>query len=602
MAVIELKMTINPTRMTKDQALILMRLFQEQASRAYSFSPRLRYVVKFSHPQNPSIELDCQIDITHQILFDKRKDKHATCYVLAKSLGEGGQGEVYLVGSLITKNNQLFYKEHSKFSQQQHVLKISVLSNYTYNIILANRAKHLRQGIVVDNFRHNRQVLTKMVLAKGVTLADVIEKIKLSTKLRLDLTRQILFAVLEQVRYAPGFNMVHRDLKPANIMVDLDLVNQKVNSVTIIDFDAAKLIVDNDTNIKAGTVAYTAPEVSYESTTEKTDVYSLSRVFQELWSLDSEYLDELFELMQSSLPSKRPDLLACIDVLNRVELSDEAGLYETRELAAQARFDLYMMTKADTTPVGFGNYAVVMEAQLEKIKAKLEAKINKIPDTAQATTAFLDVLAFAAFKGLNNKDDVKQRLAVILDEFKMNMREVLEFREYSVEHSYLANKMLKCKTIDDFVMFNAFYQQYLLGKNNANLIAPPLDLEGKKKALAAEAWKTINSIRNLTELGEVYRRIKSPEFNVLKEERNPALRLFDKEGVTTTWSAVISQLQERAFFLAFNASTEQMTPDHKHVLRDIFAEKTGRVFTATNDFPDAFYSLEKLQRIAKTTP
>lgn len=74
-----------------------------------------------------------------------------------------------------------------------------------------------------------------------------------------EVAKQIIFQIMQGVRYLHNLGIVHRDLKLENIMMS----HLKDNAVPkIVDFGLSKIIGPNETaNEPFGTLGYVAPEV-----------------------------------------------------------------------------------------------------------------------------------------------------------------------------------------------------------------------------------------------------------------------------------------------------------------------------------------------------
>lgn len=95
---------------------------------------------------------------------------------------------------------------------------------------------------------------------------------------------KVMQSLLRGVQYIHELSIIHRDLKPENIL----LVSQATDcvDVKIVDFGlSAVFYLDNNKNdnIKAGTLAYMAPEQAIkQSYSKKVDVWACGMVMYQL--------------------------------------------------------------------------------------------------------------------------------------------------------------------------------------------------------------------------------------------------------------------------------------------------------------------------------
>jgi len=85
--------------------------------------------------------------------------------------------------------------------------------------------------------------------------------------------RELLLCLLPLIKFVHSHNVIHRDIKPENIVRC-----KKDNSITLVDFGAAKVVTEatiNRTGTVIGSAAYTAPEQLKGKAIFASDIYSL---------------------------------------------------------------------------------------------------------------------------------------------------------------------------------------------------------------------------------------------------------------------------------------------------------------------------------------
>lgn len=195
-------------------------------------------------------------------------------YEILEQIGHGGMGEVYRAARV------------DGVYEKQVAVKF-VRSGYD-------------SGLVIDRFRHERQILATldhrniarlldggtteegipylvMELIEGLPIDEYCERHDLGISERLELFAQVCSAV----QYAHQRLVVHRDLKPSNILVTAE------GSPKLLDFGIAKILDPaagaETTLIRPMTPEYASPEqIRGETITTASDVYSLGVVLYRL--------------------------------------------------------------------------------------------------------------------------------------------------------------------------------------------------------------------------------------------------------------------------------------------------------------------------------
>jgi serine/threonine-protein kinase len=200
-------------------------------------------------------------------------------YRLAKMLGEGGMGVVYLaeredLGSLaaikILRDAWLSPARRERFASEQRTL---AQLNHP-SIARLYDADALPDGTP----------FFVMEYVEGISITAYVREHESSIEERLRLFR----SVCEAVQYAHEHAVIHRDLKPSNILV------KPSGEIRLLDFGIAKQIESLDqppaqrmhptrTELRMMTPAYAAPEqIRGEQAGIFTDVYSLGVILYEL--------------------------------------------------------------------------------------------------------------------------------------------------------------------------------------------------------------------------------------------------------------------------------------------------------------------------------
>jgi eukaryotic-like serine/threonine-protein kinase len=243
-----------------------LRRYADQLLRAHSLEPGLleRRFIPDEDPEHPPADA----------LIGRR----VGAYVIARKIGQGGMGAVYLA------------ERDDDFTQQ---------------VALKLIRPGLQSAELVSRFRTERQILANLqhagiarLLDGGVTddghpylVMEYVDGVPITTfcdENRLPISERLrLFGeVCAAVQFAHRNLVVHRDLKPSNILVTGS------GDVKLLDFGIAKLLDPSSgdrsiawtrAEMRLLTPEYAAPEqVRGETITTATDVYSLGVLLYEL--------------------------------------------------------------------------------------------------------------------------------------------------------------------------------------------------------------------------------------------------------------------------------------------------------------------------------
>ena len=223
-----------------------------------------------AYPATPATPMMDATPVTSRTLAD---------YEIIKTLGEGGQGAVYLArvretGKIIAlkvlkiKNDTILKQARIEI---QNLIKISKPSC------------HPNLSCYYDYFydSNTRQMLIEMEYIEGEDLEKWGKRILDSqgSQVLYAYLLAVMIKLLEGLSYVHATNLIHRDIKPGNIMIS------KNEEVKLVDFGLAcqtRVCPTSDPDIaytccygKAGTPGYMAPETIRGESYFATDIWSL---------------------------------------------------------------------------------------------------------------------------------------------------------------------------------------------------------------------------------------------------------------------------------------------------------------------------------------
>lgn len=210
-------------------------------------------------------------------------------YKIARLLGHGGGGEVYLAEDVeLNRNVALkFFTSHvmdNEWVRRQSIKEARAVAGLEHPNICAVH------GIEEIDGYH----FIVMQYVEGETLASLASKGPLELKQILELAEQIACAL--EAAHAHG--IIHRDIKPQNIVVTAD------GQIKVLDFGLAKVVQPmqnreqvledrsqhSQKGLVVGTVAYMSPEqLRAEELDFRSDIFSLGVLLYELVSGKNPY-------------------------------------------------------------------------------------------------------------------------------------------------------------------------------------------------------------------------------------------------------------------------------------------------------------------------
>ena len=162
-----------------------------------------------------------------------------------------------------------------------------------------------------------------------------------------DRVKQLMWQIVQAVKYLHGFGIVHRDLKLENIMMTDTSDTAKPK---IVDFGLAKMIGPNETASEPfGTLGYVGPEILKKMPYSfSCDIWSIGCIMYALLSgslpFDHQTKAETFrmtieDMLQFDLPVWKSISLSCKELIARMLIKDPLTRFNLAQVAQHAYFD-----------------------------------------------------------------------------------------------------------------------------------------------------------------------------------------------------------------------------------------------------------------------
>jgi serine/threonine-protein kinase len=267
-------------------------------------------------------------------------------YRLARKIGEGGMGDVYLAEPLDGAAPVAVKILHAEF-----MTDIQVASRFIEEGITSKQLSHPNIVRVIEaSEAEDGTPFIVMELLSGTPLASYTEN---GGRVPLDKAVNIIEGVLAALAAAHERGVVHRDLKPGNVFLSRDSFGQF--TVKLLDFGIAKVMdraggmgKRTRTGMLLGTPAYMSPEQikSAKDVDHRSDLWSVAVLFYEMvtgrpaFTAPTDYARLAAVLMNEPEPISRidPALAPAAPFLERGLAKDRNIRYQSaREMAAALR-------------------------------------------------------------------------------------------------------------------------------------------------------------------------------------------------------------------------------------------------------------------------
>ncbi|MEZ5472592.1 MAG: serine/threonine-protein kinase [Marinicella sp.] len=248
----------------------IKHLAQSQAPKSVK-----NHVAKLLKITGSEIELTQRVIDTVKISLDVKPitaGMKIGSYQLIRSIGEGGQAEVWLAERA---DGGFDHQVAIKFLKPIHDQKDLVRFHSEREVLATLKHPNIAHLLDGGELGENRPYMV-LEYVEGLPLLDYGLLKKFTLNQYLDCFRQICDAV----SFAHSHSIIHRDIKPSNIFVTFDGV------VKLLDFGIAKFMGNEkfgNQTFPIMTLAYSSPEqVTGQAISTATDVYALGLLLYEM--------------------------------------------------------------------------------------------------------------------------------------------------------------------------------------------------------------------------------------------------------------------------------------------------------------------------------
>jgi serine/threonine-protein kinase len=248
-------------------------------------------------------------------------------YVIQRSLGTGGMGEVYLV-----QHPRLPRQDALKILSSASTADEEFRARFIREAELASTLRHPHIVGVLDRGEFNGRLWISMDYVDGADAGRLIRESYPGGMPEQDVA-EIVTAVADALDFGHERRLLHRDVKPENILVTASDGHRR--RVLLTDFGIARQIDDvsnlTDENVALGTISYVAPEQLLGKQLDgRADQYALAATTFHLLTgappFDDPHRAVVISHHLSTPPprisDRRPDLAHLDDVLARALAKD----------------------------------------------------------------------------------------------------------------------------------------------------------------------------------------------------------------------------------------------------------------------------------------
>ncbi len=434
-------------------------------------------------------------------------------YLIAKTIGRGSFGTVYLAQDLETKKIAAvkeYFPDNIVVRNRDNITVEALTSEQTEAFTdgtekFISEAELLSRlnckGIpeVYDVFRANNTAYYVMEYANGTNLRSYIDK---NGALSQAETLYLISSLAETLKTLHENHILHRDISPENIM----LCNG--GDIKLIDFGAARPFIDDKTSEMSVILKYGfAPPEQYRRKTVKgpcTDIYSVGTVA--FYAATGLIPDDAFSRLDDDSEFDK----ACSSLSEPVK----AIISKAADTEYEKRYQTADELLCDAKNCGIKPEKITIGlSDIPEIRISFKKRRKKLALIISAAVVVLAAVISVFVPASENEIPSELRIG---DEYFPVDSEVLDLSERELTNNQIANlkhfKNLKSLTLDDNYLTDLSDLKKLTGlkelyfsNNNVSDISFLEDINGLEKLTAVNnSIEDISVLADMTELRNLY--------------------------------------------------------------------------------------------------
>jgi serine/threonine protein kinase len=341
-------------------------------------------------------------------MVDENNLKTIGRYEIVKKLGQGSKGAVYLGTDPYIERQvaiKIYRLPNAKVAKEAEKYK----KNFFTEAQLAGRLLHPNIVTVYDAGLYEDLCYITMEYVDGATFDKYC---KPDTLLPVEKVLEKEFSICKGLEYAHRNSVIHRDIKPSNLILSSE------GQVKITDFSIA-YVKRSQSMPEAGLFGsphYMCPEqIKEESTTERSDLFSLGSVLYELLTGQKAFDGEnqyatMYKIVNEEPPhilEIRPELPKIIgEILDKALTKDPSERYQTAmDFAYDLRLALHDVR--NTTEDSLDSELLSYIQALPFFHNSTESQINEI-------LSVTDVIKFEANKTIIEEGEIDDSFYVLI--------------------------------------------------------------------------------------------------------------------------------------------------------------------------------------------
>lgn len=197
-------------------------------------------------------------------------------YEILRPLGSGAMGVVYEA-----RDSQAPLETRALKAMRADLKSDLALLVPEQFAIEARTLERIKSPLVVRSYGHGKEGDTPFIVMEYLRGRDLASYLREHGTVQLPWALELLSKLASALEAVHAVKVVHRDLKPENIFVEEEAGGGL--ALKLIDFSVAKDLSDRGTTMLKGTPRYMAPEQIAGKPTERSDIFALGKVAEDVF-------------------------------------------------------------------------------------------------------------------------------------------------------------------------------------------------------------------------------------------------------------------------------------------------------------------------------